>query len=67
MNMSLKAVSGKDQARDQTCTEKVLSVMINGRKTVSQAQNYVYGFSNCREINSLLGSHSKVMLESMNL
>lgn len=39
VNMSLKAVPGKDQAGDQTCTEKVLSVMINWRKTVSQAQN----------------------------
>lgn len=67
VNMSLKAVPRKDQAGDQTNTEKVLSVMINWRKTVSQAQDYAYEFWNCGEINAPLGSHSKVRLESMNL
>lgn len=66
--MNFKTVSGKDQAGDQTCTEKALSVVINSSKTVLQAQNYyVYKFFNCGEINPLLGSHSKDGLESMNL
>ena len=67
VNMSLKAVPGKDQPGDQACTENGLSVVIKWRKTASQAQHYVYEFSNCREINPLLGSDSKVRLESMNL
>lgn len=65
MNLSLKFVPGKNQAGNQTCTEKVLSVMISWRKTISQAQNDVYKFSKCKEISPVLGSHSKVRLESM--
>lgn len=68
LNMILKTVPGKDQAGDQTCIQKALSVVINSSKTVFQAQNYyVYKFLKCRETNPLLGSHSKDGLESMNL